>query len=445
MATVSAKVYEHHQKDDGTFNVKVVVYHKQERRFIETPHYVSKRQLNASFDIKDKFLLRKIDNLLDDYREAISDLGPKIEFFSCGELRDFLEGKDKEIDIIGFANDHIELLKKQGREPYSRSFRAVRNSLTDFFRRSSVSITEINSSMLYAYERYLRSERTMIRTNQLGKEIKTVERGLSDSGIHNHMRDLRTLFNAARNIYNDEDLGIVKIKHYPFNKYKIGSAPLTRSRDNSIEDILLIAGCAVKAGSRAELAKDLYMLSFYLCGMNAVDIYHSNEKWLNNGRMEYNRSKTKSRRKDSAFFSVKIIDEALPLVKKYVGELSKRYTSYSGLDTALSEGMKHLRLITGIQDLTVYWARHSFATLARNNCRMSVDDVGAALNHIDHGHKITDIYIAKDWKIVDDVQLAVVSLLRNEYDYAERYLCGQEKTQRNNLDNSRRSTMRIVV
>lgn len=43
---------------------------------------------------------------------------------------------------------------------------------------------------------------------------------------------------------------------------------------------------------------------------------------------------------------------------------------------------------------------------------MSVDDVGLALNHIDTGHKTTDIYIAKDWKIVDEVQLKVVGLLR---------------------------------
>jgi hypothetical protein len=39
------------------------------------------------------------------------------------------------------------------------------------------------------------------------------------------MRDLRTLFNAAREKYNDEDLGIVKIPHYPFKKYKVGTPP----------------------------------------------------------------------------------------------------------------------------------------------------------------------------------------------------------------------------
>ena len=43
---------------------------------------------------------------------------------------------------------------------------------------------------------------------------------------------------------------------------------------------------------------------------------------------------------------------------------------------------------------------------------MSKDDIALALNHIDNGHRTTDIYIAKDWRIVDEVQLKVVSLLR---------------------------------
>jgi hypothetical protein len=36
-----------------------------------------------------------------------------------------------------------------------------------------------------------------------------------------------------------------------------------------------------------------------------------------------------------------------------------------------------------------------------------------ALNHIDEGRKTTDIYIQKDWRIVDEVQSAVVALLKN--------------------------------
>lgn len=66
----------------------------------------------------------------------------------------------------------------------------------------------------------------MKRINQLRNEVETKENGL-DSGPHNHMRDLRILFNAACKKHNNDDLGIFR-KHYPFKKYKIGSAPLTK-------------------------------------------------------------------------------------------------------------------------------------------------------------------------------------------------------------------------
>lgn len=70
--------------------------------------------------------------------------------------------------------------------------------------------------------------------------------------------------------------------------------------------------------------------------------------------------------------------------------------------------MIQLRKDTGLDNITLYWARHTFANTARNVCRMSKDDVALALNHIDEGHRTTDIYISKDWKIVDDVQENVV-------------------------------------
>ncbi len=41
---------------------------------------------------------------------------------------------------------------------------------------------------------------------------------------------------------------------------------------------------------------------------------------------------------------------------------------------------------------------------------MSKDDVALALNHVDEGHRTTDIYIDKDWGIVDEVQAGVIGL-----------------------------------
>ncbi|RZL61705.1 MAG: recombinase [Pedobacter sp.] len=414
MATVSAKIYEHHRKADGTYNVKICVHHKNQRKFIDTNHYVVKKQLTGKMKIKDNFFNNLIDEQLKGYRKIISELGEKLNFFNAESLRDFLRDKDADVDFIRFCLLHIEQLKKENRNGTAGTHRTVRNSLIDYFKRDSVSITEINSNMLVSYEKFLRGERTMILTvTNYGQTKEKTTRGLSDSGIHNHMRDLRTLFNAACGKFNNEDLGIHRIKHYPFKKYKVGSAPLTRKRNNTLDDVRMIRDCNTKAGSRAELAKDIYMLSFYLCGMNAVDLYQLTKKDIRNGRIDYNRSKTQSRRKDNAFISIKIIEEAKPLLDKYVGKLSERYSTYGILDHALSHGMKQLRKLIGIPEVTIYWARHTFATVARNTCRISKDDVALALNHVDNDHRVTDIYIEKDWSIVDEVQSKVICQLRN--------------------------------
>lgn len=142
--------------------------------------------------------------------------------------------------------------------------------------------------MLVSYEKYLRSERKLKRYNQLGNPIHSIKKGLSNSGLYNHMRDLRTLFNAAREKYNNEDIVIYRVKHYPFKKYKVGTSLLTRKRNNTLEEVLKIRDCITQVGSRAELARDQYMLSFYLCGINAVDFYHLTDKNIKNGRINYN-------------------------------------------------------------------------------------------------------------------------------------------------------------
>lgn len=417
MATVSAKVYEHHKKADGTYNVKIRVYHKEEKKIIDTPHFLSLKQLTKvkgkkEFSIKDPFVLEIVDKKLKDYRKTISELEEKLDFFTAGSLRDYLKNIDEEIDFIKFCANCIQQEKDDGRDGSAANHRSVRNHLIDFFNRETVSINEIHFNMLVQFERYLKSERTITRINQLGKPVTTVSKPVSDTSLYNYMRDLRTLFNEALNHYNNEDLGIILIKHYPFKKYKVGSAPLTENRNNNLEEVIRIRDCKVLPNTRAELARDLYMLSFYLCGMNAVDLFKISTDNVRNGRVDYNRSKTKGKRKDRAFISIRIIDEAKPLLEKYIGKLSQRYSSRTTFNSALKHGMKKLRELSGVQVVTLYGARHTFANTARNDCRMSKDNVALALNHVDNGNRVTDIYIAKDWRIIDDVQNKVMQFLR---------------------------------
>ena len=413
MALVKAVVYEEFKRTDGTYNVKIKVYHQKKKRFIDTMHFLSNRQLDSDLKIKDKFILNELSIMLTDYRKTITELGPKLNFMTCDNLKDFLEGKDEEVDFVKFCNHHIATLKEYSRDGTAKNHSKIKNSLIDYFGKDRISMLEINAAMLYQYEKWLRRERVMTRINQLGKEVTTKKKGMKDGGIYPHMRDLRTLFNEACKLYNNEDLGLVKIKHYPFKIYKIGAPPKTKKRNIQPEQIIKLRDCVLPPDSRAELARDLFILSFYLCGMNAVDLYKLDRYdpfWV---RLEYNRSKTEGMRDDDAFISIKIIPEARPLLEKYMGKLQARYSTANGLDTALSKGMELVRDRTELPELTFYWARHSFATIARNKCRMSKDDIAEALNHVDGEHGTTDIYIEKDWGIVDDVQSAVINFIRN--------------------------------
>jgi integrase len=410
MARVSAVIYKQFRRSDGTYNIRIKVFHKNERRLMSTAHYISERNLSSNLEIKDPTINLLINKRLDDYRRTISKLDNVLKTMSCAELAEYLDNKDN-INFIKFCDEHIVQLRKDNRIGTANNHRTVRNSLVDYFKRESIDILEINSNMLFKYERYLRENRQMIRVNQLGKEVSVIKTGLSDNGLYNHMRDLRTLFNAARAFYNNEDLGLIQIEHKPFKTYSIGSAPLTKNRNISIEQLKIIRDCKLEVGTRVELARDLFMLSFYLCGMNAVDLYNLKTTDLQNGRISYNRSKTVRQRKDKAFISIRLVEEASSLLNKYIGQLSLKYVDYLGLDTALSKGMIDLRTVTEIPDITFYYARHTFANLARNVCRVSKDDLDLALNHVDQRHRVLDIYLDKDWSIIDEVQEKVVKLL----------------------------------
>ena len=410
MATVDIKIFKHHKKADGTYNVKIRVTHKRDKRYFDTPHFVSERQLTPKLTIKDAFVRKQLNNLLDDYRATISGLGDKLDFFTAESLRDYLRDKNQVIDFIKFSNSHIEGLINDSRSGSAKTLQTVVLSLIDYFKRKVISPTEINEQMLSKYEKYLRNQRKITRLNQFDKPITRQVKGMGDAGVHNHFRDLRVLFKAAMKYYNKPQIGDNPIPYCPFDNYKIVDAPETKKRNLSIELLIQIRDFQAEPGTRLELARDLFMLSFYFCGMNAVDLYSLEKENIVKGRINYNRTKTKSRRKDKAYISIKLVKPAELLINKYLGTLKLRYSSFSNLDRAVNEGLKALCKSLKIAPITFYWARHSFATLARNKCRMSKDDVALALNHIDSTHKTTDIYIEKDWSIVDDVQAAVLAL-----------------------------------
>ncbi|MCC8410758.1 site-specific integrase [Mucilaginibacter sp. UR6-1] len=412
MATVSAKILKHHKKTDGTFNVKICISHQRERSFIDTEFYVTEKQLKKDRSIKDQFVLTCVNKSLDAYRRAICDNDELIGRMTASDIKDFLLKRDKKIDFLDFSDQHIKLLIENEQGKSAANFKTVRNHIIDFIKRpSGLPIEQITTDFLEKFEAFLRGPRIMTRMDRLGRPYKAKGKPLGDASVHVYLRDFSGLFSAAIDFHNRPSIGLTPIKTNPFSDYAIVDAPETQKRNIDAEKILTIKNSQPRANSRCEMAKDLFMLSFYLCGINAIDLYKANYR-IKNGRIEYNRSKTQDRRKDGAFISIKIPKEAVRLLSRYDGVLNQRYASIGNLNKAISIGMRELQVLTGVPEITFYWARHSFGTLARNNCRMSKDDIALALNHVDNGHKTTDIYLAKDWSIVDEVQEAVLNLLK---------------------------------
>jgi hypothetical protein len=98
-------------------------------------------------------------------------------------------------------------------------------------------------------------------------------------------------------------------------------------------------------------------------------------------------------------------------LEKYLGVPAQRYSTFENFDHALNEGLRIICKHLKIKRFTYYWARHTFGSIARNKAGMLLEDIAMALNHINEEHKVTDIYIEKDWSIIDKVQLSVLRYL----------------------------------
>lgn len=228
-----------------------------------------------------------------------------------------------------------------------------------------------------------------------------------------HLRNLRAICNFAI----DEDI----TEYYPFRKYKIRTEE-TRKRALTVQQILAIRDLNCEPWQ--EEYRDIFMLIFYLIGINAVDLFNAAPDSLHDGRLEYRRAKT------GRLYSVKVEAEALAIIQKYRGKrhlLSPmdRYRNYKDylhhMDNALKTlgmnahaGMK--RSGKAIEpDLSSYWARHTWATLA---AELDVSDptISLALGHAIAGHRTTSIYIKRNFKKVDEANRLLIDYLNKKGD-----------------------------
>lgn len=439
MATFKICVFEHQKRSDGKYPVSIRVSWKRESSYVKTEFYVTDKQIvkkkvltgsgkkKEVFELKDVYILNELNKRITKYEDIKSKkLGFRIELYTARELAEYFTkeskpGSDTTINFIEFARNHIEKLKSQGKATTAGNINRTINAVVDFSNgREKVSITEISAKFLEQFETFLKSERTIKRKNQFGKIVTTKSKGISDVSLYDYMNDIRVLFNAAMKEFNDEDKDEIRILHYPFRKYKLKQRPENEKRNLQKDQLLKIRDVSDEklALDRAIFARDVFMLSFYLVGMNFADLYELDK--YKEGRVSYNRKKTKGRRQDQAFISIKVEPEAEPFLQKFrdktgqrVFDFHTRYTDPHIFSSNVNKGLKVVaKAITLDEPLSTYYARHTWATIARNDCDISKDDIDLALNHVDQGLKMADAYIKKDWSRIDNANRAVLDYLK---------------------------------
>lgn len=218
---------------------------------------------------------------------------------------------------------------------------------------------------------------------------------------------MRHIFNEAIKEYNTNGNDIIQSN--PFDKFSV-PRDIPQTKDRVISEENLVRVFNFKGTRRVGMARDCYVLSFFLMGMNSVDIYECVS--YNKGVLAYDRAKTRDRRNDNAHIEIVVPDIIKPLFRKYKGttrafDFYQKYSNAANFNKHINKGLHFIADELGIPRFDFYSARHTWASIARNKLGIDKYTIHEALNHVSQ-LDVTDIYIQKDFTNINKANEKVV-------------------------------------
>lgn len=185
----------------------------------------------------------------------------------------------------------------------------------------------------------------------------------------------------------------------------------TMKRSLTIEKVRAIYNATYKR-INLQIARDLFILVVFLRGINLSDLFSLTEDNIVDGRIVYNRKKT------GKLYSLKIEPEAQELIDKYKSGryLFHPYENQKKVTDIICSKMKRLHYTSGEKSgeiiepkMTLYWARHTWATLAYE-LDIPRDVISEGLGH-SFGAAVTGVYIRTNDKKVDAANRKVIDYI----------------------------------
>lgn len=376
------------KRSDGLCQVYLRVTHNRKTGYIKTDKLVAAKSLSKTNEIKDAFVLRYCSDLVLRYSEFINSLD--VVPADVNELINILLSESEDLCFSDYARKHIRGLINNGQERNSRNYIAALNHIERYFGTTKVMFSQLTSSSVTMW-------------------IKTLEK--TARAKEQYPVCMRQVFKAAVMEYNDYDCGIIRIKTNPWVKVEIPQADRTTKRAISAEACREFFSAALPKSKMAdplpELGRDVAKLILCLAGINTIDIFELKKEDFRHGCICYKRAKTRNSRRDEAYIEMRVEPVLFPLFEKYQAPADDtylfnfhlRYSTADSFNANVNNGIKKVCAALGMPKEKWYCAytfRHTWATIAQNDCGANIAEVGFAMNH-SHGHTVTRTYLKVDF------------------------------------------------
>lgn len=402
------------RRKDGTYPVKIRVTFKGVTRRLPTTLVCKPQDLTRGNKIKNADILSKAEELINRMRTATRDISPfdlegRDVDWVVSYIKDKLKEENFHLDFFEWCDKFILTKSHSTRYAYI----AAINALERFLGKRELDINSITRMMLLDFVDFVDNEPKMRKDPYSGKYLPCKTTKIPKATSSMDLMKLQHMFNAAKDRYNDEDMDKILIPKSPFDKITKVFPP-SNGQKNLGQPLMQRIISAQVADPVIRYALDAFIVSFGTMGANFVDLYYATPV---SGMWIYNRQKTRTRRADKAEMHVAIPDVLRPYIERLQSHREHGWwlptLHYLGGTDDSSSGrvnraIKRWCKENDIPEFTFYAARHTWASLARK-AGVEKATIDECLVH-KGSLPIADIYIEKDWEIINQANTKVLEL-----------------------------------
>lgn len=375
-------------RSDGFWQVYIRVTHQRGIGYIKTDKMVTKKELTKNSEVKDPFVLSYCSDIIIRYNNLLNTIN--CEQWDVNEVIEFLTTENQDICFSDYARIHINRMINSGHERTSRNYRYAVEHLERYLGSNKLMFGQLSSAVL---KNWIES----LKNTSRAKEMYPI--------------NIRQIFKAAIQELNDDEKGIVKIKFNPWTKIKIPKADKTTQRAISAEACREFFNRPLPQtkmlSSLPELGRDVAMLVLCLAGINTADLFALKKTDYNNGIISYKRAKTRHSRSDEAYIEMRVEPFIMPIFEKYLApeddeflmNFHLRYCDHDSFCANVNNGIKKICDDMGMAKedrYCVYTFRHTWGTIAQNDCDANLFEVAFGMNH-SRGLNVTRGYVKIDF------------------------------------------------